>query len=338
MQSFENFLVLCEELNYTKAAKRLGISQPSLSAYIKRLEESLGTKLFSKNRNSLTLTTQGVLVQNSAAQIMQLYSDIESVLTHKNQALVPPAAYTIGLARPLGSISKQILSLSYLSKLYPFCQFSITEGPYSAEMESRKKSLHYMLSNHEIDCVIFGALPSSPIPANAKLLFSLPEYLIISDELLRTYYPHKSPSTWIRGVDLLDFADIPQIAHSRNGLLQSKINQLFSNHNKRLLIPNIVNSPQIIYDLVKKGIGWSTASNIFLPEDRLSLEGVWRFPIVTPNIQFDYYILSDNSKRENAFFRQITRDISNYIRMNFSDSNLVLLQAEKNESSHSDSL
>lgn len=331
MQSFENFLVLCEELNYTRAAKKLGISQPSLSAYVKRLEESLGAKLFLKGKNSLTLTTQGVLVRNSATQIMQLYSDIESVLTHKNQTLIPPTSYTIGLARPLGSVSKQILSLSYLSKLYPFCQFSIVEGSYSAEMESNKKSLHSMLSDHEIDCVIFGALPSSQVSVNAKLLFSLPEYLIISDELLKTYYPHKSTSQWIRGVNLLDFAEIPQIAHSHNGLLQSKINKLFSDHNKRLLIPNIVNSPQIIYDLVKKSIGWSTASSIFLPEDRLSLEGVWRFPIVTPNIQFDYYILSDNSKRDNAFFRQITRDISNYIRMNFSDSNLVLLQTEKND-------
>lgn len=329
MQSFENFLVLCEELNYTKAAKRLGISQPSLSAYIKRLENFFGTKLFSKNGSSLVLTTQGGLVQNSATQIMQLYADIESVLTHKNQALVPPTAYTIGLARPLGSISKQILSLSYLNKLYPHCQFSIIEGPYSAEMETRKKSLHEMLSNHEIDCVIFGAFPSSSIPANAKLLFSLPEYLIISDELLRTYLPHKKLSAWICGVNLLDFADIPQIAHSQNGLLQSKINQLFSNHNKQPLISNIINSPPIIYDLVKKGVGWSTASNLFLPEDHLALEGIWRFPIVTPSIQFNYYILSDNSKRENVFFRQITRDIFNYIRMNFSDSNLVILQTEK---------
>ena len=73
MQSFENFLVLCEELNYAKAAKRLGISQPSLSAYIKRLENFFGTKLFSKNGSSLVLTTQGGLVQNSATQIMQLY-------------------------------------------------------------------------------------------------------------------------------------------------------------------------------------------------------------------------------------------------------------------------
>ena len=130
-------------------------------------------------------------------------------------------------------------------------------------------------------------------------------------------------------MNLLDFADIPQIAHSQNGLLQSKINQLFSNHNKQPLISNIINSPPIIYDLVKKGVGWSTASNLFLPEDHLALEGVWRFPIVTPSIQFNYYILSDNSKRENVFFRQITRDIFNYIRMNFSDSNLVILQTEK---------
>ena len=46
------FLALCEELNFNKAAKRCGISQPSLTNAIKRLEENVGGLLFLRQRGA----------------------------------------------------------------------------------------------------------------------------------------------------------------------------------------------------------------------------------------------------------------------------------------------
>ena len=51
------FLALCEERRFTRAARRCGISQPSLSNAMKALESELGGQLF--NRSDMSLTPLG---------------------------------------------------------------------------------------------------------------------------------------------------------------------------------------------------------------------------------------------------------------------------------------
>lgn len=52
------FLILCKELNFTRAAERCFMSQQGLSAHIKKLEEQYGTKLFLRTPN-VELTESG---------------------------------------------------------------------------------------------------------------------------------------------------------------------------------------------------------------------------------------------------------------------------------------
>jgi len=69
------FLALCEEQNFTRAARRCGVSQPSLSNAIKRLEEELGGQLFNRDRLNCPLSELGQELQPHLAKLNQCASD-----------------------------------------------------------------------------------------------------------------------------------------------------------------------------------------------------------------------------------------------------------------------
>ncbi|MFV0448381.1 MAG: LysR family transcriptional regulator [Vibrio sp.] len=53
------FLVVAENLSYTKAAEQMHLTQPAVSSAIKRLEKEYGQTLFVKNGRGIELTTRG---------------------------------------------------------------------------------------------------------------------------------------------------------------------------------------------------------------------------------------------------------------------------------------
>lgn len=62
----ETFIILCEEKSYTKAAKRLCITQPAVSQHIRYLEQYYGIDLFVTKGKNLTLTQKGELLKKYA--------------------------------------------------------------------------------------------------------------------------------------------------------------------------------------------------------------------------------------------------------------------------------
>lgn len=70
LRQIRQFAVLAEELNFRKAAERLHISQPPLSATIQRLEESLGVQLFDRDRHTVKLTMAGQVFFIEARRIL----------------------------------------------------------------------------------------------------------------------------------------------------------------------------------------------------------------------------------------------------------------------------
>lgn len=69
MHQIRYFLALCEELNFTRAAKRCGVAQPSLTNAIKRLEFQLGGALFHRDHVNTRLTDLGIFVRPELARI-----------------------------------------------------------------------------------------------------------------------------------------------------------------------------------------------------------------------------------------------------------------------------
>ncbi len=65
------FVAVAEELNFSRAAERLNISQPPLSIQIKAIEEELGTVLLTRTRHSVALTQAGKLLLGHARTALQ---------------------------------------------------------------------------------------------------------------------------------------------------------------------------------------------------------------------------------------------------------------------------
>lgn len=70
------FYTAAKELNFTKAARELCISQPAVSKNIQELELQIGQGLFVRNGNRLLLTAAGEVLLNSAEQILSAYEKV----------------------------------------------------------------------------------------------------------------------------------------------------------------------------------------------------------------------------------------------------------------------
>ena len=74
------FLAVAEELNFSRAAERLHIAQPALSAQIRVLETQLGCELFARTTRKVELTAAGELLLEDAREIVARADEAEAKL------------------------------------------------------------------------------------------------------------------------------------------------------------------------------------------------------------------------------------------------------------------
>lgn len=75
LDSLRYFLAIARHGSFTKAAAVVGLSQPALTASIRRLEESMGTQLFTRTRQGAELTTAGDALVPSARAALSAVDD-----------------------------------------------------------------------------------------------------------------------------------------------------------------------------------------------------------------------------------------------------------------------
>lgn len=79
-RAMEYILTVYKEQSFTKAASRLYITQPALSAIVKKEEDSLGVKLFNRNVKPFVLTPAGTKYVQTALKIKRLESTLKNEL------------------------------------------------------------------------------------------------------------------------------------------------------------------------------------------------------------------------------------------------------------------
>lgn len=142
LRQIRYFLVLSTALQYQRAARQLGISQPSLSQQINALETTIGTRLIERRRRGLILTPAG---RDAAAKAAGILRDVEG-LTHLAQ---PTDTGLHGTLR-LGSsptIGPYLLPrvLRHLHASYPDMKLVIRDGPPRELSEDLVAGRHDMI-------------------------------------------------------------------------------------------------------------------------------------------------------------------------------------------------
>lgn len=175
-KQYDYVLTVAEEKSFSKAAKRLFISQPSLSQYINRIENQLGVSLFDRSTTPLGLTYEGELfietalkIKNLNEQLKKKYADITELKAGRlNIGLTPSKA-----TNPLPTI------LPYFKKKYPNIELIITEAS-SSELEE-------LLSKGIVDVCMMNLpivnknIEYEPI-FNEKILLAAPEDFVYKSD------------------------------------------------------------------------------------------------------------------------------------------------------------
>ncbi len=150
------FKTIAEEGTVSKAAEKLRIGQPTLSAQLKQFEDTIGVQLFERQHKKLILTEQGKVALDYSKNIFKMGSEMYEVLHDRLKPLRP--SLHIG---SLDSVPKQIVLqlVKHAFKISP-CQITLSEG--SSDHLLRE------LSTHRMDLMISNFLP---IGTDSKGLF-----------------------------------------------------------------------------------------------------------------------------------------------------------------------
>lgn len=142
------FKTIAEEGTVSKAAEKLRLGQPTLSAQLKQFEDSLGVQLFERHHKKLVLTEQGKVALDYSKNIFKMGSEMYEVLHDRLKPLKP--SLHLGA---LDSVPKQIvLQLVKHAFRISACQITLSEG--------KSDELLRELTSHRMDLMVTNYLPT----------------------------------------------------------------------------------------------------------------------------------------------------------------------------------
>ncbi|GKV56082.1 LysR family transcriptional regulator [Sporosarcina sp. NCCP-2222] len=80
LRQLEYFIAVCEELHFTRAAEKLGLTQPSLSQQISLLEHEVGIKLFDRIGRRIAITESGSILLEHAYRVFHELSQAKAAI------------------------------------------------------------------------------------------------------------------------------------------------------------------------------------------------------------------------------------------------------------------
>jgi len=262
---------IAEERSISRAAKKLFLTQPSLSSCIQKIEANLGVKLFKRTTTGLLLTYAGERYYQIAKDIMKIFSDFEIEVSDINN--LKKGRVTVGITVYLATHMLPLVLPEFKQKC-PNIAVSI--------VEKNSTELDKSLTSGEIDFAVMHALPFYENSKNANIDI----YPLSRDPLLlvtKKGHPLGKYATPLKGseyskIDLSLFADEPFVMVNKEQKIRQAVDLILHNAQIDPFITLTTKSYETARRLACEGIG-----STFVPLQYINI-----FP---GSYQPDYYHL-----------------------------------------------
>lgn len=226
-----------KERSFTKAAQNLYISQPSLSARIKKIEEIIGEPLFDRSTTPLQLTEVGKVYIEAAEEITQIEQRVENYIN--DLAGLKTGNLAVGASTLFAAYVVPSL-ISQFNQKFPDVHIQLIEGN-TAELEEMlgSNALDFVIDNYHYDSILYN----KELYCEENILLAVPKHFAVNEELgmyqlsyknikNKNYLNQKYPA-----VPLGRFADLPFIMLTQGNDTRTRGDRLCRNVGFK---PNIV--------------------------------------------------------------------------------------------------
>lgn len=222
--NLEYFVVLSEEMNFSKAAARLYISQQSLSAHIHKLEHEFGLPLFDRGI-PLQLTEAGTYFLQSAKVILDEKANLEKHLSDLRDFQC--GDLTIGIPSSRSAVVLPQLVINF-QKQFPQVNIHLVEGD--------SNEITQALYDKRTDITI-GFELNDPERLASERLYLETTQIVVPNQILEQYFKTRAPLLQGKALPLHIFGDCPFIGINKDTWLG---NVLYGACRKEGFHPNIV--------------------------------------------------------------------------------------------------
>ena len=166
-----------KERSFTKAAQNLYISQPSLSARIKKIEEIIGEPLFDRSTTPLQLTEVGKVYIEAAEEITQIEQRVENYIN--DLAGLKTGNLAVGASTLFAAYVVPSLITQFNQK-FPDVHIQLIEGN-TAELEEMlgSNALDFVIDNYHYDSILYN----KELYCEENILLAVPKHFAVNEEL-----------------------------------------------------------------------------------------------------------------------------------------------------------
>jgi DNA-binding transcriptional LysR family regulator len=167
LRQLSYFVAVAEEGQFTRAATRVSVAQPAVSAQIRRLERELGEALFHRDQRAVTLTGAGeALLPHARAALAAAERGRDTIASLRGML---HGRLRVGVAGPVDHRFGE--ALGDFHRAHPAVEIALTQQHNEPLLEA--------VANGDIDAAIVGA-GAQPLPPRVRTRVVATEPLVLA--------------------------------------------------------------------------------------------------------------------------------------------------------------